>query len=345
MDSTTRDLDLCLNAPCDYPSGPWHALKQMTWYRFLRRMRKKRDSRLPRPLATEFDFQGQAASDQVRALLEHSAPCMIGRFGGVEMRTVSNFMAIHARGTLRQRLNDYLSGASGPWWWDDRTKREMIRQAGFFPVDPEHLDRFARLFMADCTQVDLLGSWSKEEGQMPVSPQVVRVPLMELEPYLHGNPWSEALKGKRVLVVHPFEKSIQTQYARKHLLFKDPRVLPDFTLITLKAVQSLGGVCPGFADWFEALKWMEDAISRIEFDVAIIGAGAYGMALAAFVKRELGRKAVHLGGAVQILFGIKGRRWDDRPPYFDHIYNEHWIRPLAEETPEAASRVEGGCYW
>ena len=45
---------------------------------------------------------------------------------------------------------------------------------------------------------------------------------------------------------------------------------------------------------------MEDGIAEIDFEVALIGCGAYGLPLAAHVKR-LGKKAVHLGGATQNL--------------------------------------------
>jgi hypothetical protein len=146
-------------------------------------------------------------------------------------------------------------------------------------------------------------------------------------------------------VVHPFAKSIRSQYAKREALFKDPRVLPAFELQTIESVQSISGDCARFADWFEALAWMKQAIATLDFEIAIIGAGAYGMPLAAFIKRELGRKAVHLGGATQILFGIKGRRWDEWPRYATGLYNEAWTRPLEDERPAAAGKVEGGCYW
>jgi len=143
--------------------------------------------------------------------------------------------------------------------------------------------------------------------------------------------------------VHPFEESIRRQYARNKDLFADPRMLPDFNLKTLKAVQSLGGNGSGFSSWFDALDFMCERIQRTDFDVALIAAGAYGLPLAAFVKR-IGRKAVHLAGACQLFFGIKGRRWDDRP-FYRKLYNEHWTRPLEQETPAVYSSVEAGAYW
>lgn len=42
-------------------------------------------------------------------------------------------------------------------------------------------------------------------------------------------------------------------------------------------------------------------------------------------------KAVHIGGALQLLFGIKGRRWDRE---FSSIYNDAWVRPEENENLE-----------
>lgn len=49
---------------------------------------------------------------------------------------------------------------------------------------------------------------------------------------------------------------------------------------------------------------MKDEIDKQDYDIALIGCGAYGFPLAAHIKRS-GKKAIHLGGALQLLFGIK----------------------------------------
>ena len=320
-------------------------LKRLTWYRLLRHLRKRRDKRALVCPELAYDCRGQEASDRIGALLANPGPCMIARFGNNELRTVENHLSIQAPGSLWERIDRYLKGESGPWWWDDRTSREMRLGAGFFPATPANFERFARLTLEDSRQIDVLGSWLPAERLLSGQLNAVRVPMIDLEPYFHENPWSEMLCDRTVLVIHPFEKSIRNQYKKRKTLFKDPRVLPDFNLLTFPSVQSIGGDCSRFADWFEALDWMKQQITAIDFDVALIGAGAYGMPLAAFIKRDLGRKAVHLGGATQILFGIKGRRWDQRLAYSKGLYNQEWTRPLEEETPAKASRVEGGCYW
>ena len=95
------------------------------------------------------------------------------------------------------------------------------------------------------------------------------------------------------------------------------------------------------------LKRLEDEVSAVfarkPFHVALIGCGAASIPLAVKVK-NLNAIGIHLGGALQILFGIKGRRWE-KLPGFNQLFNEHWVRPLPEETPEVADKVDNGGYW
>jgi len=122
-------------------------------------------------------------------------------------------------------------------------------------------------------------------------------------------------------------------------------VLPEFELKTIRAVQTISNNKSQFETWFDALNYMKDQIASESFDVAIIGCGAYGLPLAAFVKR-IGKKAIHLGGATQLLFGIKGKRWESN--YLDYktrIMNDYWVKPLSVEVPNDFEKVEEGCYW
>jgi hypothetical protein len=108
-------------------------------------------------------------------------------------------------------------------------------------------------------------------------------------------------------------------------------------------VQTIAGNHVQYKDWFEALEFMKNAMDAVDYDVAIIGCGAYGFPLAAHAKRQ-GKLAVHLGGATQILFGIKGRRWD-ADPQISRLYNDWWVRPALEDRVAGAERVENACYW
>ena len=290
------------------------------------------------------DHQGQAAGDFIKEMLAGNEPCMISRIGSTELKAILNQLDIASNDGLLTKSIKYIRGDISPFWCDDNIRFLIHNLSGFFPTDAASLKKFANLVLCDLQNIDVLGSWLADEIRLETFFANAKiVPLIDLEPYYHADPWSEALEGKSVLVIHPYEESIKKQYARHQVLFDDPRILPDFELMTLKAVQSIAGNKTPFNNWFDALAWMCRKVSRLNFDIAIIGAGAYSLPLASFVK-NLGKKALHLGGATQILFGIKGKRWDEIP-FFKQLYNENWVRPLSTETPDNFRIVESGCYW
>ena len=247
---------------------------------------------------------------------------MVARYGSNEAAVTADALGVllHARGKISKR---YLNS--------------IHFDAGLFPYGEETAIKFGQL-MERCSQsIDLLGAWDTYmqdylidvvcKTDMKISA------LGSLEPYGFKEPWSSALKGKRVVVVHPFSDTIEQQYQKRENLFSDKNILPEFTLRTVKAVQTIAGVkdCR-FRSWFDALDYMYKEVIKEDFDVSIIGCGAYGLPLAARIK-ESGKIAIHLGGATQILFGIKGKRWDNIPG-ISKLYNEYWVRPSDNERPK-----------
>ena len=80
-----------------------------------------------------------------------------------------------------------------------------------------------------------------------------------------------------------------------------------------------------YASWGDGLEKLSKEISLKDFDLALIGAGVWSLPLATKMK-QMGKSAIHLGGEMQIIFGIKGKRRDNH-----NIYNTAWVRPTAEE--------------
>ncbi len=278
------------------------------------------------------EYRGQDASDIIEAGLKCDKPFMVARLGGIELDAMIRINKNNSKFKLLP--NTKRDGNFG----------SLASNAGFFPVDDALLKKFYELMRADLHDVDILGSWRRREIFFKKElREAKKIHLADIEPYLHVNPWSKALKEKKVLVVHPFSESIQEQYRRRSYLFDNKDVLPEFELITLKAVQSIAGNNSGFTTWFDALDYMKNQVSTLDFDIAIIGCGAYGFPLAAHVKR-IGKKAIHMGGATQILFGIRGRRWETNERIAP-LMNDYWVRPKQSETPNASSTIEGGCYW
>ncbi len=270
----------------------------------------------------------EQTNEMIKRFIQDDKPRLLCRLGSVELSAIKACLE-------QKRYDRYL-------------KRGLSRNAGFFSTDIESIDKFVELNLKYLKEADLIGVWFNPYEDILMNEYAKNAELSYLNdfssPYFSNNPWSQALEGKIVLVIHPFENSIKKQYSKKReLLFNNSHILPKFQLKTLKAVQSIGGNHKDFSNWFEALEYMQEKIEKIEFDIAIIGAGAYGLPLAGYIK-NLGKKAIHLGGATQILFGIKGKRWEDRED-FKTLFNEYWTNPLDKEKPESYHSVENGCYW
>lgn len=239
---------------------------------------------------------------------------------------------------------------------DKRIEQKNVAQlcecAGFFPNDPALKPGFWKEMTEACRVCDVLGCWF-----MPFEDYYVKKYLPEtavtscltsLDPFAYpAKPWTAALEGKRVLVIHPQDELILDQYKKRQFLFGETKILPEFDLKVLKAVQTNAGETDErFQNWFEALEAMYQEAMKIDFDVAILGCGAYGFPLAAKLKNA-GKQAIHMGGITQILFGIRGKRWDVTPDYayLKEYYNDYWTRVPDKEKPKKASAVEDGCYW
>ena len=279
------------------------------------------------------EYSGQKASDLIKEELLKNKPSMIARLGSTELRTMVHIKKLQTNpyNLLRKVYSHEVFNA-------------IANNSGFFPANYAMLEEFTELMIEDIKDIDILGSWRSEEKffEKELS-HTVKIRLKDIEPYYHQNPWTDILEGKKILVVHPFVESIVKQYHKRKLLFNDPRILPDFELSTIKSVQSIAGNKPDFKTWFDALNSMKEQVESQNFEIAVVGCGAYGFPLAAHIKR-IGKKVVHMGGATQIWFGIYGKRWENNQ-IVSSLYNENWIHPASNEIPRNFKKVEQGGYW
>jgi len=302
-------------------------------------------------LVPEFEKDPEKAAHIIYDALISDKPCMIARFGNNEIVTMCNYLGVKSK--KRQYLK-IIKRETYPWWWESFIINQMNMAAGFFPPTIDKYEQFSEMMLEEIKDVDILGSWLGEERYFEKEMRnVVRVDLELLNPFFSKFHWTKALEGKKVLVVHPFASTIEAQYKIRELLFAD-EVLPSFELKTFRSVLSLAGNKTGFNDWFEALEYMKSEISKIDFDICLIGCGAYGFPLAAHAKRKC-KKAIHMGGALQLMFGIRGKRWEDEnyganaqipKGLYTSIINESWVRPSEAEHPRLLKELqENSCYW
>ena len=279
--------------------------------------------------------------------LKNNKPCLITRFGRHEINILLNYCGIN-----NKKFNsfDFIRGKIYENWWHPNKCKFLKNNAGFYPTDSQSLKKFSQLYIKHMNHIDVLSVFTSnpepENFFRKKLNHTVKINLESLSIFSSKFAWTKALKNKKVLIISPFTDTIKKQFIKKNKIFKDKRV-PNFKLKTLKSVVSLGGINSEFKNWFEALDFMKSKIKKIDFDIAIIGCGAYGYPLAAYVK-EIGKIGFHIGGELQTIFGILGKRFEN-PKHKNGMYlkfiNKHWTRPSKEERPKFFKNIEGGAYW
>lgn len=268
----------------------------------------------------------------------NQTPAAIGKIGSTELLGLKNL-------SLYKKNESHLQSKQG-----QRAIYKLYKNSGVFPQDKSTYLDFCNTYTESLSKMSHLAPWFpkgepriiKHYAQQAVMISDNPLFLLPLSPD-NKDHWTHNLQGKTILTVHPFTQTITDQFPRRSKIWPgDAPFLPECTLKTLK-IPLYDAIVPSpYSNWFEGLSEMKAQMSAIDFDVALIGAGAWSLPLAVHAK-ELGKIGIHLGGATQLLFGIKGKRWDSKgDPYF---YNDSWVRPSSDETPETADIVEGGCYW
>lgn len=292
-------------------------------------------SRSPRPTSRAMQ---EAA---IRKMILQPGPCAIGKIGTSEL-----FVLEYSHRWIRL-----------PWppsaSWHRPAKR-LFQSGGLFPLKKQIFDRFLIEYPEAVKSLDMVAEWQTEntyeaavEHAMVESlcPHAVRVGFFLVKILNPHAPWLNDLATLRWLVIHPFAQTIRAQLpnlsmlgvyssaAKSHL---QDRAL-DTSIIACPQLPYM--VPPRHRDWFEALEDLKAQMERETFDIALVGAGAWSLPLVAHAKK-LGKKGIHLGGSLQLLFGIKGGRYDN-----NGIYNEAWTRPLPNEVPPNFKKMEEGAYW
>jgi hypothetical protein len=284
--------------------------------------------------------------------LNSKSSFLLSRLGGTEAKFISQYLKRNPDRNLIKRP-PIISTSNKRW---DKINTEVQNNAGFFYNDPDEATNFVELYLEALQDTDILGAW----GTAFSWPEVIALRNRNLkvininytapwvEPYMLKdkgnavNPWSSALKGKRVLVISPFSKSIQLQHERIHEVFPNSDY-PEFDLQIIKAPLTQGQADLENLNWNVLLQNLMHRIKKHDFDVALISCGSYSLPLAHFIQK-IGKVGIHCGGGLQLFFGIMGNRWN-KSDYIKSFHNEYWVRPLPEETPPGSDLVEGACYW
>lgn len=122
--------------------------------------------------------------------------------------------------------------------------------------------------------------------------------------------------GKKILIVSPFSESLRIQHKRKDDLIPGYR-FPEFDLITVQSRITYStwrdtkeSLNIDTNNWFEEFERLKKAIAAEDFDIAWLSCASYAGPLGAYIKNELGRHSLYMGGILNPIFNIYGERYD-----------------------------------
>lgn len=231
------------------------------------------------------------------------------------------------------------------------------RQAGVFPDSEESLREFGDRLLQVYLHMDYLAVLPG----LPLPPSLAdsdkphRLDIEDLEPnrsqpYQPDDCYLPHLRDARVLIISSIA-DILTARAQRDVFeavwsrIGAPWPLPrsvealSFPFIYDTDVQSR----------YESAWAVFDEVTRdmaqVDFDIALIAAGALGAPIALAAK-DLGAVGISLGGHLQVLFGVHGKRWLDDPEWSTRYINDAWMAPPRDRKPRTSRGLtDDGAYW
>lgn len=153
-------------------------------------------------------------------------------------------------------------------------------------------------------------------------------------------PWTENLKGKKVLVISPHRETILRQWEKIDLIWGENKnkIVPFDLVDCIRAPFHPildDRQYPDCNTWEETIEYIKSQIINYDYDILLSAPSVQSAFYANFAK-DYGKVGIQTGGILQLFFGIKGNRWMNHEIYFEwhQMMNEHWIYPLEVDEPQ-----------
>ena len=288
--------------------------------------------------------------DYITKKCAESKPFIIPRISGIE-----NNIAVYMR-VIKER------GSNAPPHLQEYIRKiipAMKNNAGIQLSSMDTLYHYSDDYLRAFEQCELFAGWDIQGNYIGhigqshdymqkaygASRTVFWALALDIFHYIYNQPWTHALKGKRVLIISPFEETLREKIPIREKLYDGVDLFPDCEITVLKPPQTQAGeTSREFSVELADFKTRVNAVLDT-FDVALVSCGGYANPICAHIF-DKGKSAMYVGGVLQMYFGILGERWvKERPDIVRLFTNEHWSRPKESERPKNSKNVEGGCYW
>lgn len=148
----------------------------------------------------------------------------------------------------------------------------------------------------------------------------------------------------KILVISPFSNSISMQLERRDQLLNG-FVYPNWEFLTYSTPITYNNnfdirnksLRTRTSNWISELNLMKSEIRRLDFDLALLSCGSYAGPIGSDIA-STGRKAIYLGGVLNVLFNIYGGRFQN--DYYLKLANPYTMIE-ALETSNYAKQMGG----
>jgi len=232
----------------------------------------------------------------------------------------------------------------------------MSTTSGVFPQDVEYYDTYYKKETIECIKNSDIFGWlfhtvpepSEKLTKDLLEDKVCFTNVCVLDPCVlatrYKNPWTQYLKGKKVLVISSMRETILRQWENIDKVWgeKVDKIAP-FELVDVIKSPHAPNVEGGtlyvgdkeLKNWMDVKQFLQDEMDNYEYDIVLSGCGAWAPSTVNHAKSR-GKSGITLCGNIQLLFGIAGSRWVKRKEgykEFHMCYNDNWCFPDKKDIP------------
>ena len=261
---------------------------------------------------------------ELKSSLNNDEPLSVIRFGNVELTTLLN-----RDNSIYQQLY-----TNAGFYCKDKSKEQEIYKMWKRLYVKAVMNSDLMLDVFSCPSFQILGDLLNNLNIWKPSLAYIECPKWWIENIIMEH------KGT-IGIVSYFKEDIESQLTKMDKIWPDKKIKNKFVVV--KSLNTIQGNEPDeFNDWLEVFNDLQKRVKKEkEPTLWLLSCGCYGLALCDAIKQN-GGKAIYVGGLLQTIFGLKGKRWDNRREV-NRWYNKHWKYPSIK--PNNAQQVENSCYW
>lgn len=217
----------------------------------------------------------------------------------------------------------------------------MKNNAGIKLSSIDSIMKYSDMYLKAFDNAEMYQGWESQGGYLQhiaqsheyikksyPNKQIVWSSALDIYHYIYADPWTLALKYKRVLIISPFETSILEKIPVLSKIYQkngqDFNIFQDCTISTIcspktQANEKSQEFYQELGDFFIKLDAIKDT-----YDIALISAEGYGNLICNYIF-ESGKSAIYVGDVLPTYFGIiKNKLLQEIPDIIRLYMNEYW---------------------